>query len=77
MRLQADGVASCVCSDDNGKPWVLPSIKSAEEKLVKEGWNGVFQKEYAGTYEDACARESGMRGRVSCARVCHVHMVHY
>jgi len=34
--------------DDNGKPWVLPSIKSAEEKLVKEGWNGVFQKEYAG-----------------------------
>lgn len=35
-------------SDDNGKPWVLPSIKSAEEKLVKEGWNGVFQKEYAG-----------------------------
>mmetsp|Transcript_35272 Transcript_35272/g.51807 ORF Transcript_35272/g.51807 Transcript_35272/m.51807 type:complete len:410 (-) Transcript_35272:113-1342(-) len=34
--------------DDDGKPWVLPSIKAAEEKLVKEGWNGAFQKEYAG-----------------------------
>eukprot|EP00802_Teleaulax_amphioxeia_P011965 Tamp_12003.p1 GENE.Tamp_12003~~Tamp_12003.p1 ORF type:complete len:409 (-),score=117.63 Tamp_12003:322-1548(-) len=34
--------------DDNGKPWVLPSIKAAEKKLVEEGWNGVFQKEYAG-----------------------------
>jgi aspartate aminotransferase len=34
--------------DDNGKPWVLPSVAAAEAKLVKEGWNGVFQKEYAG-----------------------------
>jgi aspartate aminotransferase len=34
--------------DDNGKPYMLPSIKTAEEKLVKEGWNGVHQKEYAG-----------------------------
>jgi len=34
--------------DDNGKPWVLPSVKAAEQKLVAEGWNGVHQKEYAG-----------------------------
>jgi len=34
--------------DDTGKPWVLPSVKAAEAKLVAEGWNGVFQKEYAG-----------------------------
>ena len=27
---------------------MLPSIKAAEEKLVKDGWNGVHQKEYAG-----------------------------
>jgi len=34
--------------DDNGKPYVLPSVKAAEQKLVLEGWNGVYQKEYAG-----------------------------
>jgi len=33
---------------DDGKPWVLPSIKAAEAKLVSEGWNGAHQKEYAG-----------------------------
>ena len=27
---------------------MLPSVKAAEAKLVAEGWNGVFQKEYAG-----------------------------
>jgi len=34
----------------HSQPWVLPSIKAAEEKLVKEGWNGAFQKEYAGSW---------------------------
>jgi len=34
--------------DDNGKPWVLPSVIAAEKLLVENGWNGVKQKEYAG-----------------------------
>jgi len=34
--------------DDNGKPWVLPSVKEAEKRLIEKGWNGAYQKEYAG-----------------------------
>lgn len=34
--------------DDNGKPYVLPSIKEAEARIMKDGWKGSHQKEYAG-----------------------------
>jgi len=34
--------------DDNGKPYLLPSVKEAEKRIVESGWNGVQQKEYAG-----------------------------
>jgi len=34
--------------DDNGKPWVLPSVVEAEKRLLENGWNGAKQKEYAG-----------------------------
>lgn len=34
--------------DDNGKPWMLPSVVEAEKRLLEKGWNGVQQKEYAG-----------------------------
>jgi aspartate aminotransferase, mitochondrial len=34
--------------DDNGKPWMLPSVVEAEKRLLDKGWNGVQQKEYAG-----------------------------
>lgn len=34
--------------DDNGKPWMLPSVVEAEKRLLEKGWNGAKQKEYAG-----------------------------